>query len=106
MFIMLVFTSRELNNSINQTNCILSTIPLELLNGINSDHDQFLGLNNIVDVLNFFKEESNTLESNLGINFLNVYEAKANDKAQKTFTKIQSFASKYKGRIYSYTNNR
>jgi hypothetical protein len=97
MFGMLVFTAQKLNKSISKTNCILSTIPLELLEGVNAQNDQFLGLNQIVDVLTSFQEESATLETHLGINFLNIYEEKAFEKAQKILTKIQTFASQHKG---------
>ena len=106
MFVMLVFTSRKLTDSISKTNCILSTIPLELLEGVNEKKDQFLGLNQIVDVLTFFNEESSILESNLGINFLNIYEAKSEEKAKKTLTKIQTFASQNKGKIWNIFNQR
>jgi hypothetical protein len=97
MFGMLVYVSYNLQKSINKTNCVLSTIPLELLEGVNKENDQFLGLNYIVDFLNHFKDESTTLQSHLAINFLNMYEEKANETAEKTYTKIQTFASQNKG---------
>lgn len=99
MFTMLVLNFRDLGEAAPKTNCVLATIPLELLEGINTQNDQFLGLNKIVSVLENFKGESEAIKTNLMINMMNIRESKVDLSAQDTFTKIQTFASHNKGAL-------
>lgn len=97
MFGLLVYESYNLNNVVAKTNCILAVIPRDLMLGVNAESDQFLGLNNIVDLLNVFKEESPAISEKLGINFLNIAESSLDSKTSKIFSLVRNFASQYKG---------
>lgn len=97
MFTMLVLSFRNLGESGPKTNCVLGSVPKELLDGINTANDQFMGLDNIVNVLENFKEESEAIPKNLMINLMNIKESFVDQKASDTLTKISTFASHYKG---------
>jgi hypothetical protein len=95
---MLVFESRAINNSVNKTNCTLATIPKELISGVNSPNDQFLGLSNLYKVLYNFNEESSSISSNLFINFMNISDSRLDNSVDKTTKSLLSFASQNKGK--------
>jgi hypothetical protein len=101
MFGFLMYQSYLLVGVVKKTNCVLATLPQEMMNGINREKDQFMGLNNIVDLLNFFKEESPAITSQLGVNFSNISEAHLEALASRSFSKVRTFASQYKGNLPS-----
>lgn len=97
MFGLLVYQSYSLVGVVKKTNCVLATLPQELMNGINRDNDQFIGMNNIVELLNSFKDESHAITSQLSVNFSNISEAHLEALASRSFSKVRTFASQYKG---------
>ena len=96
MFTMLVLESTALNNSVDKTNCTLATIPKELIDGINAPSDQFLGLANLHSVLSNFKTESESLKSELEVNFLNISESGVDGFIQTAISTTQNFVSQNK----------
>lgn len=93
---MLVFESNAINSEINKTNCTLATIPKEMISGVNSTKDQFLGLSNLHSVLSNFQEESEHMKTNLAINFTNIDQSMIDEKTLKTNRTINTFASQNK----------
>lgn len=102
---MLVFESTALVKSIDKTNCTLAMIPKELITGVNSENDQFLGLANLHSVLINFKNESEFLGSQLQVNFMNISESGVDNDINDTIQSTQSFASQNKSIIINININ-
>ena len=85
------------NDTIDQTNCTLATIPMEIFSGINASNDQFMGLSSISQTLTNFKEEADAIREKLSINFQNISKSEIERHISKTIKNTQAFSSQYKG---------
>lgn len=98
MFIVLLFESIKLTKTVDKTNCSISTIPSEILEGVNNKTNQYLGLSNIINNFSDFNEESSLIKSVLTINFDNINSELLKEQSEKVIKSVKSFANQNKGR--------
>lgn len=97
--VFVIFASSSMNNELDNTNCILSSMPYELLSGINEDEDQFMGFYKVLDVINnFFDESGNIATSENSSRFDTLTGAKLADEVKKVTTSITAFKNSVQGK--------
>lgn len=98
MFIVLLFVSIKLTGTVDKTNCSISTIPTELLEGVNNSKHQYLGLSNTINNLSDFNDESGKIKESLGINFDNINSELLRESSEKVIKSVTSYANQNKGK--------
>ena len=97
MFIVLLFESIKLTGTVDKTNCSISTIPTELLEGVNNSKHQYLGLSNAISNLSDFNDESGKIKDSLTINFDNINSELLRESSDKTIKSVKTYANENKG---------
>lgn len=98
--VFVIFASTKMNGELDNTNCILSSMPYELLSGINENEDQFMGFYKLLDVVNnFFDESAKVSLAENSTLFDTLTGAKLQEEVKKVTTSITAFKTSVQSNV-------
>lgn len=97
LFIALIVFLVKLNTNRGATSCSLASVPKELLDGVNTPEQKFLGFNNLISILTSFKNELGNI-STLANDFDQIANKGLTTSSKAALNSLSTFSNTFKER--------